>query len=51
MSAKSSFDFYSFAEGFHRYATACTIPKNKKMALIHSLAKTVEIPSSIPLFE
>ena len=31
MSAKSSFDFYSFAEGCHRYAAACTIPKNRKM--------------------
>jgi hypothetical protein len=51
MSAKPCFDFYSFAEGCHRYAAACTIPKNKKMALIHSLARIVKIPSSIPPFE
>jgi hypothetical protein len=44
MSAKSSFDFYSFAEGCHRYAAACTIPKNKKTALIRSLARIVKIP-------
>jgi single-stranded-DNA-specific exonuclease len=30
-----------FAEGCHRYAAACTLPKNKKMALIQSLVKIV----------
>jgi single-stranded-DNA-specific exonuclease len=41
---KAAEEVGGFAEGCHRYAAACTIPKNKKMALIRSLTRIVKIP-------